>query len=84
MSNEVAFSILLVAFLLGGVLLLARRPTAVPSYAGAAHGNYSQKGNIRVILDEPPRYKNKETRRIEYNDDGLPTLIEITRDYAIT
>ena len=29
------------------------------------------------------RYQNKEIRRIEYNEDGLPTLIEITRDYAI-
>ena len=81
MNKEVAIGLFLVALLFGGVLLLARRPTAVTSYA---NGNYNQ-GNIRVVpISEPAHYKNKETRRIEYNTDGLPTLIEITRDYAIT
>jgi len=35
------------------------------------------------MVAETPRYRNKETRKIEYNDDGLPTLIEITRDYTV-
>lgn len=81
MNKEAAFGLFLVALLFGGVLLLARRPT-VSSYSP---GYYSQRGNIRVVpISEPAHYKNKETRRIEYNADGLPTLIEITRDYAVT
>ena len=30
-----------------------------------------------------PRYRNKEIRNIEWNSDGLPVRIEITRDYSI-
>ena len=39
--------------------------------------------NLLPAEEESRRYKNKEIRRIEYNEDGLPTLIEITRDYSI-
>lgn len=83
MNKEGALGILLVALLLGGIVLLARRPAVASNYASPQH--HSQ-GNIQVIpvQAEPRRYQNKETRRIEYNDDGLPTLIEITRDYAVT
>ncbi len=28
-------------------------------------------------------YRNKEIRNIEYNTDGLPTKIEIIRDYTV-
>jgi hypothetical protein len=78
--NREALGLLLVALLFGGVLLLARRPNSSTSLQP-----YSQ-GNIKVIPmgEEPRRYQNKETRRIEYNADGLPTVIEITRDYTIT
>ena len=30
-----------------------------------------------------PRYHNKEIRNIEWNSDGLPVRIEITRDYSV-
>jgi len=84
MNREAAVGLLLIALLFGGIVLFARRPVTA-SYAPAPRQSYSQ-GNIRVIPieAEPRRYQNKETRRIEYNDDGLPTLIEITRDYAVT
>ncbi len=84
MNREGALGIILIALLLGGIVLFARRPVTA-NYSPAPRQSYSQ-GNIRVIPieAEPRRYQNKETRRIEYNDDGLPTLIEITRDYAVT
>ena len=78
--NREALGLLFVALLFGGVLLLARRRNSTTSLQP-----YSQ-GNIKVIPvgAEPRRYQNKETRRIEYNGDGLPTMIEITRDYTVT
>jgi hypothetical protein len=83
MNREAALGLLVIALLFGGVVLLARR--SVTANYSTSLQPYSQ-GNIRVIPvgEEPRHYQNKETRRIEYNDDGLPTLIEITRDYAIT
>ena len=82
MDREHAIGIAFVALLLGGLLLLSRRSTAMTQYSPAP-ATYS--GNIRMIsmAAEPKRYQNKETRRIEYNDDGLPTLIEITRDSVV-
>jgi hypothetical protein len=85
--KDTVIGIVLVAFLLGGLLLLARRST--PVYAGAPDNRSSHNSNITFIEPipykhtEPAHYRNKETRRIEYNADGLPTLIEISRDYAI-
>jgi len=82
--NKEAIGFVLVALLFGGIVLFARR-RALTSHYSAPHQGYTTP-NIRLVpvQEEPKRYKNKETRRIEYNDDGLPTLIEITRDYAIT
>ena len=85
MKNNDIIGVFLVALLLGGiVLLLTKKQTA------RQVGNFrlvpdqpQPTGNIRLVPDER-RYHNKETRRIEYNTDGLPTLIEITRDYAVT
>lgn len=84
MNREGVLGLLLIALLFGGIVLFARRPVTA-NYASTPR-QYSSQGNIKVIPveAEPRRYQNKETRRIEYNDDGLPTLIEITRNYAIT
>jgi len=84
MNREGALGLLFIALLFGGVLLLARRPVTT-NYASTSLQPYSS-GNIKVIPVEqgPRRYQNKETRRIEYNADGLPTVIEITRDYTVT
>jgi hypothetical protein len=57
---------------IGAVLLFSRR-TAVHS-----------RGVQITRTGGPKRYQNKEIRRVEYNADGLPTLIEITRDYTLT
>lgn len=83
MNREHAIGIAFVALLLGGLLLLSRRSTAMTQY-NPAPATYSS-GNIRMVsmAAEPRRYQNKETRRIEYNEDGLPTLIEITRDSVV-
>jgi len=85
MNRDYAISFAVIALLLGGIFLLARRPAAISNYTLSAVPQHAS-GNIRFVADdvEPKRYRNKETRRIEYNGDGLPTLIEITRDYAIT
>ena len=86
MNREGALGFLLIALLLGGIVVLfARRPTATSNYASAPR-QYRSQGNIKVypVEEEPRRYQNKEIRRIEYNADGLPTLIEIIRDYAVT
>jgi hypothetical protein len=83
-SENTIAGIFLVALLLGGIILMARRPTGVtsPVYLGKV-----KKLPIVEDIGEPEestrRYRNKEIRKIEYNADGLPTLIEITRDYAI-
>lgn len=85
MNREHAIGIFLVALLLGGVILLTRHSAATPAYASAPLQPYTN-NHIKLVplAEEPRRYQNKETRRIEYNQDGLPTLIEITRDFAIT
>ena len=85
MNREGAIGLLLIGLLLGGIFLLARRPGTALSHASAPVQTHNP-GNIRLVpLEaEPRRYQNKETRSIEYNEDGLPTKIEITRDYAIT
>jgi hypothetical protein len=85
MGREGAFGIILIALLLGGIVLFGRRPPVSSSY-GSISRQYDSSGSIALmpVQKEQRRYQNKEIRRIEYNGDGLPTLIEITRDYAIT
>ena len=85
MNREGALGIVLIILLLGGIALFARRPAVASNYASAPP-QYHNQGNIKVIpvQAEPRRYQNKEIRNIEYNGDGLPTKIEIIRDYAIT
>jgi hypothetical protein len=82
--NREALGLLLIALLFGGVVLLARRPAVASNYSPASLQPYSQDIKVIPVGAEPRRYQNKETRRIEYNADNLPTLIEITRDYTIT
>lgn len=84
MNKEGVIGLFLFIALLGGIVLFARRP-ATSSLALTPNQPYSQ-GNINIvpIAEQPRRYQNKETRRIEYNSDNLPTLIEITRDYTVT
>lgn len=85
MNRDYAIGFIVVALLLGGIFLLARRPAATSAYASVPNQHYGS-GKIAIVAEEGAvkRYRNKEIRRIEYNGDGLPTLIEITRDYAIT
>ena len=83
MNKEGVIGLFLFIALLGGIVLFARRPATASSSTSLQP--YSQ-GNINIIpiAEQPRRYQNKETRRIEYNADNLPTLIEITRDYTVT
>jgi len=77
MNRQGAIVLLLIGLLVGGALLLNRKPVVNPIQCCG-------EGAISVVpIKEPPHYRNKETRHIEYNADGLPTLIEITRDYTI-
>lgn len=86
MNREGALGIFLLVALLGGILLVARRPASF-SYTSTPQ-QIQNSDNIRMVpttVDaEPRRYRNKETREIEYNADNLPTKITITRDYAVT
>lgn len=85
MNKEGVIGLFLFLALLGGIVLFARRPAATSSLALAPNQPHSQRNvSIIPIAGQPRRYQNKETRRIEYNGDGLPTLIEITRDYTVT
>lgn len=81
--SEGVIGLILAGLLLGGIFLFARRPTALTS-ASAPVQTYNP-GNIRMVPmeAEPRRYQNKETREIEYNGDGLPTKIVITRDSVV-
>jgi len=86
MSRDATIGIVLMALLLGGLFLFARRPAAVATpISSYTPRQLSGQGNIRFVpaRAESPRYRNKETRNIEWNADGLPTKIEIIRDYAI-
>lgn len=80
MNREVG--LILIALLFGGIVLLARRRTANASTALQPYGS----GGIRAVPMESGarRYQNKETRRLEYNDEGLLTFMEVIRDYTIT
>lgn len=81
MNKEGVVGLFLFLALLGGIVLFARRPAVSSS---TSLQPYSQ-GNINIvpIAEQPRHYQNKETRRLEYNADGLLTLLEITRDYTI-
>jgi hypothetical protein len=85
MNKEGVVGLFLFIALLGGIVLFARRPAVTSSLALTSNQPSSQ-GNISIIpiAGQPRHYQNKETRRIEYNADNLPTLIEITRDYTVT
>lgn len=86
MNRDATIGIIFMALLLGGLVLLARRPAAVGApISASAPGQLIGQGNIRFVQAqaEPPHYRNKETRHIEWNAEGLPTKIEIIRDYAI-
>lgn len=84
MNRESTLGLFLIALVLGGVLLLTRRPATISRCATAPQENQSR-GTIQLIpvQAEPRRYQNKEVRDIEWKD-GLPVKIIITRDYAIT
>jgi len=91
MNRDATIGIIVVALLLGGIFLFARRPAAAAAPISAyAPRQLTGQGNIRFVpaRAESPRYQNKEIRdtNLEYSSDGLLTKIrmEITRDYAIT
>lgn len=72
MDKEFALQLLFIGLLMGGAIFFAHRL-----------GSSDSSSLLPATKEEPRRYKNKEIRRIEYNEDCLPTLIEITRDYTI-
>lgn len=85
MNREGALGIILIALLLGGIVLFARRPAALTHASAPVQHTTHNPGNIQVVpVQEPRRYQNKEIRQIEYNEDNLPIKIVITRDFAIT
>jgi hypothetical protein len=85
-NRDATIGFILVALLLGGLVLFARRPAAVATPISASNRQLTGQGNIRLIPagTGPPRYQNKEIREIEYNEDNLPTKITIIRDYTVT
>jgi len=79
MNRDNIIGLLLIGLVLGGIALLASRPVAARSI-----GCSTCSSNARMVpITEAPRYRNKETRTIEWNSDGLPVKIEITRDYTV-
>lgn len=84
MNREGALGIILIALLLGGIVLFARRPVALSASAPIQTQTHNPGIKVVPVSAEPRRYQNKEIRQIEYNEDNLPVKIVITRDYAIT
>ena len=76
MDKEFALQLLFIGLLVGGAIFFAHR-------LGSSTDSSASTNLLPASEEESRRYKNKEIRRIEYNEDGLPTLIEITRDYTI-
>ena len=77
---------------IGGFLLLSRRQkTSGKPLLLQQHGELSKASTpahikISALTSEDAKqvmlhYKNKETRDIEWNEDGLPTRITIEREY---
>jgi hypothetical protein len=81
MNRDAVIGVILLLSLFG-VILLTRRP-AVQS---AVQTQLRNPGTIQLIptAQEPPHYRNKETRFIEYNELNLPVKIEIVRDYTVS
>ena len=78
MNKEFALELVLIGLLVGGAIFFARR-------LGSSTGSTSASTKLLPATEEeePRRYKNKEIRRIKYNEENLPIEIEITRDYTI-
>jgi len=74
MDKEFALQLLFIGLLVGGAIFFARR---------LGSSTDTSTNLLPATEEEPRRYKNKEIRRIEYNEDCLPILIEITRDHTI-
>jgi hypothetical protein len=73
--------ILLGALLAAAVYLIWKN--SHPSSAGLI-GATGDSGKDALISAGGKRYLNKETREIEWNNDGLPVKITITRDAVRT
>ena len=58
------------------------QPTYQPEFNVIRLGE-SQSQGVSAANDGGKHYRNKETRNIEYNEDGLPTKIEIIRDFKV-
>ncbi len=72
---------------LGLIFLLLRNRSAVgKAYSSPVTTLRLQVDTPMRVSQEPPggrHYRNKEIRNIEYNEEGLPTKIEIIRDYTV-
>lgn len=76
MNKEFALELVLIGLLVGGTIFFAHRLRSSPDTSASTN-------LLPAAGEEPRRYKNKEIRLIEYNEDHLPTRIEITRDSVV-
>jgi len=84
MNENKVVGIFLVVLLLGGIVLLLRKPEGVEEHALQLNKKVAGQNSIRLIEDRPSkparRYQNAETWDIDWNEDGLPKRITIHRD----
>jgi len=83
MDRQGIIGLIFAGLLLGGLFLFARRGVSSDARINAPCKTCGPDNISITPINQPAHYKNKETRHIEYNDAGMPTLIEITRDYTI-
>ena len=88
-NNKVGIAILVGLGILGLLFFMTRKagvpvPTPAPP---SPNGGYVGPGGIRPLKLMPAgsggmlHYKNKETRNIEWSEEGLPSKIVIEREY---
>lgn len=76
MNKGLALELVLIGLLVGGAIFFAHR-------LGSSTGTSASTNLLPATEEEPRRYKNRETRRVEYNEDHLPVFFEINREYTI-
>lgn len=86
-SDNRIVGILVIALIIGGVLLLTRKPEGTSDQPLRLNRKVSGEVKHFPIIEDRPvesrsakRYNNTEVWNIEWNEDGLPKRIEIHRD----
>lgn len=80
MDRSSVIGLLILGGVIAAMVFLAHKD---PGWAQVTRIQGSNGIRFVPVSAEAPRYRNKETRNIEYNADGLPTKIEIIRDFTI-